>query len=468
MLESMRIPGRAPRYTWRAPATLVAIAALTSCGGGAASYSSPRGITPGPVQVAAPPGAWVHLSGPAIAPDAGLQNIQHVVIVMQENRSFDDLFQGYPGADSASSGKKSNGQTVQLQAISMTAPYDIDHRKSAHDLALDGGKMDGFDREYVGGNSSGYPNPQYGYVPRTESQPYFDMAAQYVLADRMFTSHVDASFVSHQYIIAGQANHSVDLPNGFPWGCGASSGVTVATLKKDGTFGPNQVPCFNYTTLADELEGAGRTWRFYATGTNDIGYTWSAYQAVNHIYNGPDWTNDVVNPPSKFVTDVLNGSLATVTWITPALLDSDHSSNGSASGPAWVASIVDAVGRSTFWDSTAIFILWDEWGGWYDHVVPPVVDYDGLGFRVPLLVISPYAKPGHVSHVRYEHGSILRFIEDRFALPRMAASDRRANSPAKDCFDFAQRPRPFKPFAVPPRRPDFARFPDSGRAPDQE
>jgi phospholipase C len=100
--------------------------------------------------------------------------------------------------------------------------------------------------------------------------------------------------------------------------------------------------------------------------------------------------------------------------------------------------------------------------------VPPVVDYDGLGFRVPLLVISPYAKTGHVSHVRYEHGSILRFIEDRFGLARMAASDRRANSPAKDCFDFTQRPRPFKPFAVAPRRPDFARFPDSGRAPDQE
>jgi phospholipase C len=398
---------------------------------------------------------------------SGLKKIQHVVIVMQENRSFDDVFAGYPGADTVPGGLNSSGQTVPLQATSLAAPYDIDHQLFDHDWAYDGGKMDGFDKEYVGGNPSGYPNPQYGYVPPAESKPYFDIAAQYVLADRMFTSQVDASFASHQYMIAGQANHSVNLPTGM-WGCSGGSGDMVATLRQDGSFGPNQAPCFNYTTLGDELDGAGRSWRYYAPSTNDLGYIWSAYQAVSHIYYGPDWTNDVVTPPSQFLTDVQHGSLRSVTWITPSWLDSDHAGNGSTSGPRWIASIVNAVGKSRFWSSTAIFVLWDEWGGWYDHVAPPKVDYDGLGFRVPLLVISPYAKRGFVSHVQYEHGSILRFVEDVFGMPRMAASDRRANSPASDCFDFSRPPRRFQPFAtVMPR--GATRDPRAGnRAPDDE
>lgn len=93
--------------------------------------------------------------------------------------------------------------------------------------------------------------------------------------------------------------------------------------------------------------------------------------------------------------------------------------------------------------------MWDEWGGWYDHVKPPYLDSDGLGMRVPLLVVSPYAKAGYVSHIQYEHGSLLKFIEDIFGLPRLAASDTRANSPAGDCFDFTQKPRPFKPIGKP-------------------
>ena len=99
--------------------------------------------------------------------------------------------------------------------------------------------------------------------------------------------------------------------------------------------------------------------------------------------------------------------------------------------------------KSKFWNSTAIFVQWDDWGGLYDHVPPPYVDYDGLGFRVPLLVISPYAKQDYVSHVQYETASVLRFAEDLFGLDQLAAADRRATSPAADCFDFSQRPRKF-------------------------
>ena len=116
---------------------------------------------------------------------------------------------------------------------------------------------------------------------------------------------------------------------------------------------------------------------------------------------------------------------------------------GGGFGPSWVTALVNAVGESKFWNSTAIFVQWDDWGGLYDHVPPPYRDYDGLGFRVPLLVISPYAKHDHVSHVQYETASVLRFAEDLFGSSQLAAADKRANSPANDCFDFSQKPRKF-------------------------
>lgn len=126
------------------------------------------------------------------------------------------------------------------------------------------------------------------------------------------------------------------------------------------------------------------------------------------------------------------------------MVNSDHPQSLSNTGPMWVASVVNAIGQSQFWDSTAIFILWDDASGFFDPEPPPYVDFDGLGFRLPLLIVSPYAKKGYVSHVQYEHGSILRFVEDIFGLPRLSASDTRANSPASDSFDFNKPPRKFR------------------------
>jgi phospholipase C len=126
------------------------------------------------------------------------------------------------------------------------------------------------------------------------------------------------------------------------------------------------------------------------------------------------------------------------------------------------------VGTSKFWDSTAIFVQWDDWGGLYDHVAPPFKDYDGLGFRVPLLVISPYAKQNHVSHKQYETASVLRFAEDLFGLNRLAAADARALSPALDCFDFSQAPRKFVRIKAPLGREFFLRQANDYRAPDYE
>jgi phospholipase C len=381
--------------------------------------------------------AWLPCAASATA-------IRHIVIVVQENRSFDNLFAGYPGADTVSFGKTSTGQTVPLAPISMAAPYDIVHDLRSFQVSYDGGKMDGFDREFMFGNHSGYAHPQYGYVPAAESSLYFAMAHQYVLADRMFSSQIDGSFTAHQYLIAAQAGDSVNYPKGF-WGCGPPPG-SVPTLTVQRTLGPSESACFEYRTLADELDAKGVSWRFYAPKPGTPGGLWSSYAAVGHIRNGPDWKADVVTPEAQVLTDIANGELAAVTWVVPSLANSDHPISHSTTGPKWVASIVDAVGVSAFWSTSAIFVLWDDWGGWYDHVAPPQVDFDGLGMRVPLLCISPYAKRGHVSHVQYEHASVLRFIEDTFGLARLAASDARANDPGADCFDYARPPRPFTPF----------------------
>ena len=201
--------------------------------------------------------------------------------------------------------------------------------------------------------------------------------------------------------------------------------------------------CFNNQTLGDEMDSAGLSWAFYASTYYGDGGIWSAYQNINHIYNGGDWAKDVISPQTKFFTDVSNGNLRDLSWITPTCENSDHAGCGAKTGPSWVASLVNAIGESQYWDNTAIFIMWDDYGGWYDPVPPKMLDYDGLGMRIPMLIVSAYAKNGYVSHTHYEHGSILRFAEDTFGLAPLAASDTRA-TPPDDAFDFNKPPRKFK------------------------
>jgi len=295
------------------------------------------------------------------------------------------------------------------------------------------------------------------------------MAHQYVLADRMFASNFDASsFISHQYIIAGQASSAVNYPYNA-WGCEGGRKDLVGTVTLQRTlYGSYIRACFDNTTLGDELDKAKLPWAFYAASYSS-GYLsiWSAYQAIGHIFYGPDWHKDIL-PNLQFFDDVKKAKLPAVSWITPSCANSDHAGCGSDTGPSWVTSLVDAVGRSRYWDTTAIFIMWDDYGGWFDPVAPEMVDYDGLGLRIPLLVISPYAKKDYVSHVHYEHGSILKFVEDLFGLPRLASSDARANSLVPDCFDFNQPPRTFVPIKAPHDAAYFLHQPVDLRIPDSE
>ncbi|MGA8575239.1 MAG: alkaline phosphatase family protein [Candidatus Cybelea sp.] len=408
----------------------------------------------------------------------GAGKISHVVFIVQENRSFDNLFQGYPGADTVSSGKNSKGKTIRLEPYPLSGkPYDVDHTAQAMFAACNGTgtvpgtscKMDGFDQEQSLG---GPKNPEYVYASHRTVKPYWAMANEGVLADRMFQSQIDESFVAHQYAIAAQAKESVNLPT-RQWGCGGGKLDKIHTIVGNrNPNGPRISPCFDYQTLGDELDKAKLSWRFYAAGYGSSsgggGGSWSSYRAVRHIRYGPDWKN-VISPNWKFITDVRAGKLASFTWITPVCSDSDHMACPGGYGPSWVAALVNTVGKSKFWNSTAIFVIWDDWGGLYDHVAPPYLDIDSLGFRVPLLVISPYAREGRVSHVQYETASVLKFAENLFGLDQLAAADKRANSPAKDCFDFSQKPRPFVKIDAPyPPKFFMQHLPGGDLAPDNE
>lgn len=409
---------------------------------------------------------------------SGAGKIDHVVFIVQENRSFDNLFQGYPGSDTQSFGYDHTGKKVALQPVSLATQYVIDHSHDAMFAACNGTgslpgthcRNNGFDQESSWGGPKNYP--EYVYVPHTDSKPYFDMAHEWVVADHTFQSHLDESFVAHQYIIAAQAQRSVDLPDG-QWGCsGNPSYDMVKTLTPHRKLGPSQPACFDYQTLGDELDAAHLTWRFYTSKfgspSSDAGSYWSGYQAVKHIYEGPDWKQDVITPQTQFITDVGKGVLKNFTWITPTCVNSDHVNCGGGYGPSWVASLVNAVGKSKYWKTTAIFVIWDDWGGLYDHVHPPYKGYDGLGFRVPLLIISPYAKKDYVSHVQYETASVLTFAENLWGLPRLAAADKRATSPAGDCFDFTQAPRQFVPIQAPKDAQFFLHQRPDTRIPDDE
>ncbi|HET6276512.1 MAG TPA: alkaline phosphatase family protein [Candidatus Cybelea sp.] len=431
----------------------------------------------------------------AIAPLVSKGKIKHVIIIVQENRSFNNLFYGYPGAMTQSYGYTTKGKKIALQSVSIATKWDLEHNPNGFLAACNGtGKipgtdcrMNGFDKEYwkCGPGTTGGPCPiklpPYAYVPQSQVQPYFDMAKQYVLADQMYASNFDSeSFISYQYIIAAvNPKKSVGSPYA-QWGCPGGGADQIKILGPNRTLnGGTERPCWNPQTLGDELDAKKISWAFYAVslgGKQSVGPDsgsgqhgiWSAYQAIQHIYKGSDWKSDVISPPEQFITDVNEGQLRAVSWVTPTFLNSDHGGNNSTTGPSWVASLVNTIGQSQYWDSSVIFIFWDDYGGWYDPEPPKYLDNDGLGFRLPMLIISPYARQGLVSHVHYEHGSILRFVEDQFGLGRLAASDARAKSPQRYVFDFNQAPRKFVPFSAPYDANYFLHQPQDGRAPDSD
>jgi phospholipase C len=407
--------------------------------------------------------------------------LQHIVVIFQENRTPDNLFQDSVligrGADIATSGLNSLGQTIPLSPIDLGTTgsnpqnYDLSHANAAFVSMYDGGKMDGANlipcSPAAACPPNAHPNPQYMYVKQSDVQPYFAMAEQYTFGDRMFQTNEGPSFPAHQFIISGTSAptaasnlFAAENPNKSPAGCIAPLTETVAMIDPTGseTSPAPQYPCFEHPTLTDLLDAKGVTWRYYAPSAGSI---WTAPDAIKHICQqqtvngtltctGPDWTGNVVIPQTQALVDIANGQLAQVTWIIPDGASSDHALSNDGSGPSWVASIVNSIGSSPYWANTAIIITWDDWGGWYDHVAPKVVN-DGVswgsgyvyGFRVPLIVVSPYAKAAYISHNTHDFGSVLKFIESTFDLPSLNYADAPADD-LSDCFILTQAPRTFQ------------------------
>jgi phospholipase C len=402
--------------------------------------------------------------------------IKHVIIVVQENRSLPNLFAGFPGADAPTYGYTHTGAIVPLRPVGFTG-IDIGHAYADAIREWGQGRMDGFDLDtFESGPSTGQPAGlfPYSYVPRNVVAPYWAMARQYVLADHMFPTEFGASFTAHIDLISGTSNLSpqlaeVDTPDAEPWSCDAPSGTKTDVLTSTRTWeadtGP--FPCFTqFQTMADTLDQAAVSWRYYAPVSDAGGDLWSIFGAISKVRYGPDWSN-VVTPETTVLTDIPAGRLAAVSWVIPDSNNSDHPGVASSTGPSWVSAVVNAVGNSQYWNSTAIVILWDDWGGWYDDVPPPQKDFVGLGERVPCIIVSPYARPHYVSHTQYEFGSILKFVEQVFALPSLGYTDARATS-LVDSFDFTQAPRKFVPIAAPYPPSQFLREKPSRRPPDND
>lgn len=367
-------------------------------------------------------------------PQASLSSIKHIVFIIKENRSFDQYFGTFPGADGATSGKMSTGATVPLGHTPDKMPYDLGHEWADAHTAVNNGQMDKFDLIRMGSGLMGYTQMQQADIPN-----YFAYAHQFVLADRMFSSLQGPSFPNHLYTVAAQSGGAIGNPTGTKviWGCDADSTSQVAVKDSSGHL-TLQFPCFDFQTIADSLQSAGISWRYYAPGFGQHGYAWSALDAINHIRNGPLWSSNVV-ADSQFALDAQTGNLPSVSWLVTGHA-SEHPVDSTCFGENWTVQQINAIMQGPDWNSTAIFLTWDDFGGFYDHVPPPGVDQFGLGPRVPLLIISPFAKPGFISHTQYEFSSFLAFLETRFGLNPLTNRDATANN-MTDSFDFNQTPQ---------------------------
>ncbi len=389
--------------------------------------------------------------------------VQHVVIVIQENRSFDNLFATFPGADGTTRGALHGGQQIALTKSNLLDRQDLLHGRAAWVMDYDGGKMDGFD---LPPGADGVPlgRRPYQYVDPAQIAPYWALAKRYVLADRAYQTQGSDSFTAHQDLIAGGTAITpkysiVNSPTSNVWGCDAAPGTVTSliTASDDVLWNAGPFPCFRYATLRDLLDRKRISWRYYTPLPRG---GWDAFEAIASVRKGPQWHANISTPQTNILMDANAGNLAAVSWVVPDAEASDHPGVPRDLGPAWVGNVVNAIGQSAAWKSTVIIVVWDDWGGFYDHVAPPQFGFGSLGFRVPMLIISPYARTGYVSHTQYEFGSILKFVEDIWGLGRLGTSDSRANS-ISDAFDFSQAPHKYVAVKVDYSRRYFLRLPPS-------
>jgi phospholipase C len=384
--------------------------------------------------------------------------------MIQENRSFDNFFATFPGADGATQGlmwTPSGDVTVPLKESALKTD-SLGHQyyaflKECDPDAYDVCRMDGFNlvsrakRKGVKVPAGTYG---YRYVNPDRIKPYWFIAQNYILADHMFTTQGSSSFTAHQDLIAGgtpyNGDNVIDFPSPSTWGCNGPPGTVTSLIKPSGKYLRNKgpFPCFAYATIRDLLDGAGLSWLYFTNTSNSA--VWNAFDAIKAVREGSEWNTNIIKPETQVLNYIDYGLLPAVSYVIPDAATSDHPGPHNDYGPEWIASVVNAIGESQYWPSTLIIVVWDEWGGLYDNVPPPQLDGQGLGPRVPMLIVSAYDRetytshPGYISHTQYEDGSILKFIEENWGLPSLGTTDERANS-ISDSLDVQQSPRPFIP-----------------------
>lgn len=398
--------------------------------------------------------------------------IKHVVFIIKENRSFDHLFGRMPGVNGVTKGDmivspfmgipkmvKAKPDEVISRPLApppgQRYPSDIPHDYTQWVWMYNNGAMDGFG-----------VNPNAVEFAYTQQRPkdipnYWHWAENYPLSDNFFASAVGPSFPNHLFTIAASSAQTHDNPSqdaeqiaemgkqklAKTWGCDIPSSGEIGIYAKDREFNgydkPIKMtrPCFDIPTIGDRLNKKDVPWAYYAPTSHQVGYIWSSYEAIKKYANDEELFAKHVLPVDNILTDIENGDLPPVSWVIPRFEWSEHPEYSMCWGEDWTTKIVNELMESPDWENTAVFVTWDDWGGFYDHVPPPQVDGFGLGFRVPTITISPYAKKNYTDSRLGEFSSILAFIEDNWGLKPLTERDRRANNMFQN-FDFKQDPRP--------------------------
>lgn len=389
----------------------------------------------------------------------GLKKINHIVWIMQENRSFDNYFGTFPGADGIPPSTclaKLPGSTHCVAPFHMPNLFptcDLPHEWEHAHAAYDSGRMDAF--VWVEGTPY-----TMGYLDERDIPNYWEYARKYTLADAFFSSEMSESLTNHLYMVSAQSGGMIG---------GAETVEEVEKIRDD----PGG---FSFEAIINLLNKGGVSWKYYLETMPpradekmppDILWyllhpdpkkfsLWNPLPAFKSVREDPvSWGNLV--ELNQYYEDLKKQTLPQVSWIIPAFDDSEHPPELVQQGMWYVTKVVNALMQSPYWKDTVIFLTWDDYGGFYDHVPPPEVDALGLGPRVPALVISPYSKSGYVSHNVYDFTSILRFVEKRFQLPNLTTRDLRAD-PMFDAFDFDHQP--LSPFviSIPPNLPPTQRI----------